>query len=141
VLAGIQNLGHEAVTASPNTGVNSITGEGLADALKPARLHQSDSRQRLDDEGFLPMNLHTRQSRRQFIKRTLATTGTLWLTIASRQLEIHDRRQIDSDALKKLRAQLKGGLILPTDPGYEAARRVYFWNPDTRRRRTVCPRR
>ena len=78
--------------------------------------------------------------RRQFIKRTLATTGTLWLTTASGQLEIHDRRQIDSDALKKLRAQLKGGLILPTDPGYEAARRVYFWNPDTRRRPALVAR-
>src|SRR5215469_18281900 len=76
-----------------------------------------DSRQRLDDEGFPLMNLHTRQSRRQFIKQTLATTGTLWLTTASGQLEIHDRSQIDSDALNKLRAQLKGGLILPTDPG------------------------
>jgi len=79
--------------------------------------------------------------RRQFIKRTLATTGTLWLTTASGQLEIHDRRQIDSKALKKLRAQLKGGLILPTDPGYEAARRVYFWNPDTRRRPALVARR
>ena len=28
--------GHEAIAASPNTGVNSITGEGLADALKGA---------------------------------------------------------------------------------------------------------
>src|SRR5215467_14781531 len=28
--------GHEAVAASPNTGVNSITGEGLAEALKGA---------------------------------------------------------------------------------------------------------
>jgi uncharacterized protein YbjT (DUF2867 family) len=28
--------GHEAVAAAPNTGVNSITGEGLADALKGA---------------------------------------------------------------------------------------------------------
>jgi uncharacterized protein YbjT (DUF2867 family) len=28
--------GHQAVAASPNTGVNSITGEGLADALKGA---------------------------------------------------------------------------------------------------------
>jgi uncharacterized protein YbjT (DUF2867 family) len=28
--------GHEAVAASPNTGVNSITGQGLADALKGA---------------------------------------------------------------------------------------------------------
>jgi uncharacterized protein YbjT (DUF2867 family) len=32
----LQENGHEAVAASPNTGVNSITGEGLADALKGA---------------------------------------------------------------------------------------------------------
>ena len=32
----LQEQGHEAVAASPNTGVNSITGEGLADALKGA---------------------------------------------------------------------------------------------------------
>src|ERR1700704_1484931 len=32
----LREQGHEAVAASPNTGVNSITGEGLADALKGA---------------------------------------------------------------------------------------------------------
>jgi uncharacterized protein YbjT (DUF2867 family) len=32
----LSELGHEAVAASPNTGVNSITGDGLADALKGA---------------------------------------------------------------------------------------------------------
>ena len=32
----LNEQGHEAVAASPNTGVNSITGEGLADALKSA---------------------------------------------------------------------------------------------------------
>jgi uncharacterized protein YbjT (DUF2867 family) len=32
----LQEQGHEAVAASPNTGINSITGEGLADALKGA---------------------------------------------------------------------------------------------------------
>jgi uncharacterized protein YbjT (DUF2867 family) len=32
----LRDLGHEAVAASPNTGVNSVTGEGLADALKGA---------------------------------------------------------------------------------------------------------
>ncbi len=32
----LQEQGHEAVAASPNTGVNSITGDGLADALKAA---------------------------------------------------------------------------------------------------------
>src|SRR5206468_3388509 len=30
----LREHGHEAVAASPNTGVNSITGEGLAEALK-----------------------------------------------------------------------------------------------------------
>jgi FAD/FMN-containing dehydrogenase len=70
----------------------------------------------------------------------LAITGTLGLTTASGQVKIRDRSQIDSDALKKLRAQLKGDLILPTDPGYEAARRVYFWNPDTERRPALVAR-
>src|SRR5499426_2806587 len=32
----LREQGHEAVAASPNTGVNSITGEGLAGALKGA---------------------------------------------------------------------------------------------------------
>src|SRR5246127_3708230 len=32
----LRQQGHEAVAASPNTGVNSVTGEGLAEALKGA---------------------------------------------------------------------------------------------------------
>jgi uncharacterized protein YbjT (DUF2867 family) len=32
----LREKGHEVVAASPNTGVNSVTGEGLADALKGA---------------------------------------------------------------------------------------------------------
>ena len=32
----LREQGHEAVAASPNTGVNSVTGQGLADALKGA---------------------------------------------------------------------------------------------------------
>ncbi len=32
----LRNHGHEAVAASPNSGVNSITGEGLAEAMKDA---------------------------------------------------------------------------------------------------------
>lgn len=32
----LREHGHEAIAASPNTGVNSITGEGLAEALKGA---------------------------------------------------------------------------------------------------------
>jgi uncharacterized protein YbjT (DUF2867 family) len=36
LVSQLRAQGHEAVAASPNTGVNSITGEGLADALKGA---------------------------------------------------------------------------------------------------------
>ncbi|WP_425953497.1 SDR family oxidoreductase [Xylanimonas sp. McL0601] len=36
VVAGLREQGHEAVPASPNTGVNTLTGEGLADALAGA---------------------------------------------------------------------------------------------------------
>lgn len=86
------------------------------------------------------MNLHIRQSRRQFIKRTLITTGGLGLTTPLRRLRTTDGNQIDSDAVTKFRAQLKGGLILPTDPGYETARRVYYWNPDTERRPALVAR-
>src|SRR5207253_6831047 len=32
----LREQGHEAVAASPNSGVNTVTGEGLAEALKGA---------------------------------------------------------------------------------------------------------
>lgn len=36
LVSGLSTHGHEAVAASPNTGVNTLTGEGLADALADA---------------------------------------------------------------------------------------------------------
>ena len=36
VCKNLQDLGHEVIAASPSTGINVITGEGLADALKGA---------------------------------------------------------------------------------------------------------
>ena len=36
VVAGLGGHGHEAVAAAPNTGVNTLTGEGLADVLQGA---------------------------------------------------------------------------------------------------------
>ncbi|MGH3242831.1 MAG: SDR family oxidoreductase [Spirillospora sp.] len=36
VVARLGDRGHEAVVAAPNTGVNTLTGEGLADVLKDA---------------------------------------------------------------------------------------------------------
>lgn len=86
------------------------------------------------------MNLHTRQSRRKFIAATLAKTGTLGLTTTLLSDQIPAQRPIDSDALTKFRAQLNGRLILPSDPDYEAARRVFFWNPNTEKRPAVIAR-
>src|ERR1051325_11821964 len=34
----LSTLGHEAVAAAPNTGVNTLTGDGLADVLKGAQV-------------------------------------------------------------------------------------------------------
>ena len=38
VIAKLTALGHEAVAAAPNIGVNTLTGEGLADVLKDAQV-------------------------------------------------------------------------------------------------------
>ena len=38
VVSKLIQLGHEAVAAAPNTGVNTITGEGLAEALEGAQV-------------------------------------------------------------------------------------------------------
>jgi uncharacterized protein YbjT (DUF2867 family) len=36
VIAQLRNNGHEAIAAAPNTGVNTLTGEGLKEALTGA---------------------------------------------------------------------------------------------------------
>lgn len=38
VVNQLRGLGHEAVAASPNSGVNTLTGEGLAEVLKSAKV-------------------------------------------------------------------------------------------------------
>jgi uncharacterized protein YbjT (DUF2867 family) len=38
VVENLKHTGHEAIAAAPNTGVNTITGEGLADALAGAQV-------------------------------------------------------------------------------------------------------
>ena len=38
VVSKLTQLGHEALAAAPNTGVNTITGEGLAEALEGAQV-------------------------------------------------------------------------------------------------------
>ncbi|HET9713894.1 MAG TPA: NAD-dependent epimerase/dehydratase family protein, partial [Pyrinomonadaceae bacterium] len=38
LVAKLSTLGHEAVAAAPNTGVNTLTGVGLAEVLKGAQV-------------------------------------------------------------------------------------------------------
>src|SRR5687767_7598683 len=75
-------------------------------------------------------------TRRNFIKRAVAAAGTLGLATGcrSRRGGITDRNDLSRDAIDRLRAKLKGRLILPTDPSYESARRVFYWNAATERR-------
>src|SRR5438309_2473176 len=78
-----------------------------------------------------------RYTRRNFIKRTVAAAGTAGFAAGCRRLQLIDRGDLSRDAIDRLRAKLKGRLILPTDPSYENARRVFYWNAATERRPRV----
>jgi FAD/FMN-containing dehydrogenase len=83
---------------------------------------------------FREMNLYTRRS---FIKRTVAASGTLGFATGCRRLQVTDRNDLSRGAIDRLRARLKGRVIVPTDPSYESARRVFYWNATTERRPQV----
>ena len=73
-------------------------------------------------------------TRRNFIKRTVAASGAFGFAAGCRSLQETKGRDFSRVALDRLRARLKGRLILHTDPSYESARRVFYWNPATERR-------
>jgi len=77
------------------------------------------------------MNLYPR---RNFIKRTVAASGTLVFATGCRRLQVAGGNDLSRGAIDRLRAKLKGRLILPTEPTYENARRVFYWNAATERR-------
>src|SRR5438876_7162423 len=79
----------------------------------------------------------SRYTRRNFIKRAIAATGTLGFATGCRRLQVTDRNDLTRGAIERLRAKLKGRLIVPTDPSYESARRVFYWNAATERRPLV----
>ena len=79
-----------------------------------------------------------RYTRRNFVKRTAA--ATLGLAAACRRGHVNGRDGLDRGAVEGLRAKLKGSLVLPADPSYETARRVFYWNPATERRPRVIVR-
>ena len=72
-------------------------------------------------------------TRRDFIERTAALTGSLGYAASCGRLFAAEEKQIGSDAFERLRSKLKGRLVLPGDSAYESARRVFYWNPRTER--------
>ncbi len=76
-----------------------------------------------------------RYTRRSFVKRVVAATGILGA--GRRSAQAAGKNDVSRDAIDRLRAKLKGRLIVPTDPSYESARRVFYWNAATQRRPQV----
>jgi len=83
------------------------------------------------------MSSHTR---RNFIKRIVRVTAMLGFATGCRRLQVTDTDEFNRGTIDKLRAKLKGRLILPTDSSYESARKVFYWNAGTERRPAVIVR-
>ena len=70
-------------------------------------------------------------SRREFLRREAVSGATVSLGILrSRGGFGAQRLSLDPAAVKKFGASLKGSVILPGEPGYESARRVWNWAVD-----------
>ena len=77
----------------------------------------------------------TSYTRRNFIKRTVAAAGTAGFVGGCRSGGggIPNRKSLSPDEIDRLRARLKGRLVVPGDASYESARRVFYWNAATER--------
>lgn len=71
-----------------------------------------------------------RENRRHFLRGALGTVTSAALPLAF----------AEADEWNQFRSRLKGRAIFPADAGYDAARRVFFWNPETERRPAVVVR-
>src|SRR5579863_965815 len=80
------------------------------------------------------------QTRREFIKRSAAVGAALAVSKPWARLGYGAGAQLDPVVVKKFGAALKGQLVLPGDPSYEAARRVVFWNAATDKRPAIIAR-
>jgi hypothetical protein len=76
-------------------------------------------------------------TRRKFIERAVVATGTVAFATGCRRLRVTDGGNLSRNDIDRLRAKVKGRLVLPGDPSYENARRVFYWNAATERRPVV----
>src|SRR5688572_5992233 len=71
LVAKLREYGHEAVPAAPNTGVNTLTGEGLADVLRGASVVVDVSNSPSFDAAAV-MNFFTTSTRNLLIEEAAA---------------------------------------------------------------------
>jgi hypothetical protein len=79
----------------------------------------------------VPMTSFTR---RKFIKSAVAATGAAGFAIGCRHIRGTEGMEVSRDAVDRLGVKVRGRLIVPDDPSYESARRVFYWNATTERR-------
>lgn len=71
-------------------------------------------------------------NRREFIKQAGVVTG-LGCSVPFAAVHANASPSLSSKNISQLRAVLRGQLIIPEDAGYEQAKRVFYWNPETAR--------
>ena len=73
----------------------------------------------------------TVESRREFLKRTATAGAAFALSTAWGRSDIAATHDLDPAVVKKFGATLKGRLVLPGDPPYDAVRHIAYWNAQT----------
>ncbi len=68
-------------------------------------------------------------NRRQFIQRAASFAGGMGCAKAGLQSASANCVDVSPDDYAKLRAKIRGRLVLPGDDSYETAKRVFYWNP------------
>ena len=82
----------------------------------------------------------TVETRREFIKRSAAVGIAFAVSKPWASLGLASGADLDPAVVRKFGAALKGRLLLPSDPSYDAARRVVFWNEATDKRPAMIAR-
>jgi FAD/FMN-containing dehydrogenase len=77
----------------------------------------------------MPYSTGRIKTRREFVQRSAMTAGML--AFGKFKIFPTGKLAVDQDAINKLRSKFNGHLIVPGDPGYDGARRVFTLNPDT----------
>jgi len=73
----------------------------------------------------------TVETRREFLKRTATAGAGFTLSTAWGRSDIAATHDLHPAVVKKFGATLKGRLVLPGDPPYDAVRHIAYWNAQT----------